>query len=116
MRYGTLPIVRRTGGLADTVIDASALAIANFTATGFVFEDENVLGLVSALRRALALYSEPLIWRRLQLQAMAQDFSWDVSAVRYLSLYSEVSGVPCSPVMKPMYNGVQTPTIERLLA
>jgi starch synthase len=116
MRYGTLPIVRRTGGLADTVVDASALAIADFTATGFVFGDESVFGLVSALRRALALYSEPLIWRRLQLQAMAQDFSWDVSAVKYLSLYSEVSGVPCSPVMTPMYKGVQTPKSERLLA
>jgi len=116
MCYGTLPIVRRTGGLADTVVDASASAIADFTATGFVFEDESVLGLVSALRRALALYSKPLIWRRLQLQAMAQDFSWDASAVKYLSLYSEVSGVPCSPVMKPMRKGAQIPKIKRLLA
>ena len=55
-------------------------------------------GLVSAIGRALAFYREPLTWRRLQLHAMAQDFSWNVSAAKYAALYHEVSGVPCMPV------------------
>jgi starch synthase len=98
LRYGTLPIVRRTGGLADTVVDANAETMGDRTATGFVFEDAGMPGLISAMGRALALYREPLTWRRLQLHAMAQDFSWDASAAQYASLYNEVSGVPCMPV------------------
>jgi starch synthase len=46
----------------------------------------------------LAFYREPLTWRRLQLHAMAQDFSWNASAAQYASLYNEVSGVPCTPI------------------
>jgi len=92
LRYGTLPVVRRTGGLADTVIDATPQTIIDRTATGFVFEDPSLAGLQSAVSRALALYREPLTWRRLQLQAMAQDFSWDASAAKYISLYREIGG------------------------
>ena len=98
LRYGTLPVVRRTGGLADTVVDTTAETIGDRTATGFVFEDAGMPGLVSAVGRALALYREPLTWRRLQLHAMAQDFSWDASAAQYAALYNEVSGVPRMPV------------------
>jgi starch synthase len=93
LRYGTLPVVRRTGGLADTVVDATASTIADRTATGFVFDDATQDALTGALTRALALYREPLTWRRLQLQAMGQDFSWDVSASKYASLYSAASGL-----------------------
>jgi len=96
LRYGTLPVVRRTGGLADTVVDASASSIADRTATGFVFDEADQESLVAALSRALALYREPLTWRRLQLQAMGQDFSWDASAARYAALYSAVSGLPAA--------------------
>jgi starch synthase len=98
LRYGTLPVVRRTGGLADTVVDATAETIGDRTATGFVFENAGMPELISAIGRALALYREPLTWRRLQLHAMAQDFSWDASAAQYASLYNDVSGVPCMPV------------------
>lgn len=94
LRYGTLPVVRRTGGLADTVVDATATAIADRSATGFVFEDANPAGLIAALGRALALYREPLTWRRLQLQAMAQDFSWNASAAQYVSLYHDAMAMP----------------------
>jgi len=94
LRYGTLPVVRRTGGLADTVVDATAATIADRTATGFVFEDATHEALTTALTRALALYREPLTWRRLQLQAMGQDFSWNASASRYAALYSAASGLP----------------------
>jgi starch synthase len=100
LRYGTLPVVRRTGGLADTVVDATATSIANRTATGFVFDEESQQALEAAIARALALYREPLTWRRLQLQAMAQDFSWDASAARYAALYHAVSGLPWLPAEK----------------
>ncbi len=94
LRYGTLPVVRRTGGLADTVVDATASTIADRTATGFVFENATCEDLTAAIARALALYREPLTWRRLQLQAMAQDFSWNSSATQYAALYSAASGLP----------------------
>ena len=93
LRYGTLPVVRRTGGLADTVVDATATSIADRSATGFVFDEPNHEDLTAALARALSLYREPLTWRRLQLQAMAQDFSWSASASKYAALYSAVSGI-----------------------
>jgi starch synthase len=102
LRYGTLPVVRRTGGLADTVVDATADTIGERTATGFVFEDAGIPGLISAVGRALTLYREPLTWRRLQLHAMAQDFSWDTSAAKYADLYHEVSGVPVTEEEAPV--------------
>jgi len=94
LRYGTLPVVRRTGGLADTVVDATATSIADRSATGFSFDETTSEALTAALARALALYREPLTWRRLQLQAMAQDFSWSASASKYAALYSAASGLP----------------------
>jgi starch synthase len=94
LKYGTLPVVRRTGGLADTVVDATATSIADRTATGFTFDNATSGDLKAALLRALSLYREPLVWRRLQLQAMAQDFSWDASATQYAALYSAASGLP----------------------
>ena len=95
-RYGTIPLVRRTGGLADTVTDATAATLSDRTATGLVFEDENLPGLLQVIDRALTLYREPLTWRRLQLQAMARDFSWNTSATKYAALYHEAAGIPYS--------------------
>jgi starch synthase len=88
MRYGTVPLVRRTGGLADTVTDIGQPD----QATGFVFENPNGSELMGAVERALALYGEPLAWRRLQLKGMAEDFGWVASAGRYAALYDEVIG------------------------
>jgi len=93
LRYGSLPVVRRTGGLADTVVDVTAGSIADRSATGFTFDQSTAEDLKAALTRALSLYREPLIWRRLQLQAMAQDFSWTSSARQYAALYSAASGL-----------------------
>ena len=97
LRYGTLPVVRRTGGLTDTVTDTNAVTLSDRTANGFVFDDPTVSGLLGAIRRALAAHREPLTWRRLQLEGMAQDYSWHKGAARYASLYSEMTGMPLSP-------------------
>ncbi len=94
LRYGTVPVVRRTGGLADTVADVTSPALTDHQATGFVFDEASVDGLMSGVDRALAHYREPLTWRRLQLQGMSQDFSWGASAAQYMALYSEASGLP----------------------
>ena len=91
MRYGTVPIVRATGGLADTVIDTSRTSISDGTATGFVFSESTTKALEETVLRACAFYREPLAWRRLQLSAMKQDFSWDRSAHQYLFLYETLT-------------------------
>jgi starch synthase len=90
LRYGTLPLVRRAGGLADTVADAQDSAIDRGEATGFVFDNASVDELLSACRRALALWRDPARWRSVQRAAMAKDFSWTASARRYLDMYRSV--------------------------
>jgi len=88
LRYGTPPIVFRTGGLADTVVDANAATLADASATGFVFDSPDVAAFLGAIRRALELYRQPTQWRRLQQSGMRQSFDWQESANHYLSLYS----------------------------
>jgi starch synthase len=87
LRYGTLPLVRRVGGLADTVVDAEPQAIDQERATGFVFDQPTVEELLAACRRALALWRDQARWRSVQRVAMRQDFSWTASAKRYLDMY-----------------------------
>jgi starch synthase len=85
--YGALPLVRRTGGLADTVADTNAMTLADGTATGFVFEDGFVEALVHAIQRAIALYPDKTSWNRVMRQAMTRDFSWGAAAKEYAALY-----------------------------
>ncbi len=88
LKYGTLPIVRRTGGLADTVVDTNAETLAGASATGFVFQDVDGLALGDALARACDCYfHHPKAWDQIQFTAMKQDFSWRASAKRYGELY-----------------------------
>ncbi len=86
-RYGTLPIVRRTGGLADTVTDALPDTISNGTASGIVFDDANASALMEAIKRTLFLYDNKTAWKKIQRNAMTKDFSWQNSAQQYLALY-----------------------------
>jgi starch synthase len=88
LRYGTPPVVYKTGGLADTVNDASEAALADASATGFVFDTPDVAAFLFAIHRALALFRQPSQWRRLQQSGMTQSFDWSESAGHYLSLYS----------------------------
>ncbi len=87
MRYGVLPVVRRTGGLADSVVDITPRSLLDGAATGFVFENANREELRACLLRALLLYRDQATWRQAQLHGMRRDFSWAASAARYLELY-----------------------------
>ncbi len=87
LRYGTLPLVRRVGGLADTVIDASPDNLQSDRATGFVFTDAVRQALGARIREASALYRDETSWQQVQRRAMVQDYSWDDSAANYEALY-----------------------------
>jgi starch synthase len=84
LRYGTLPIVRATGGLDDTVIDADAEPRRG---TGFKFSDYNSEALAGTVDRALTAYKNARRWKTIQRRAMAEDHSWDVSAREYVKVY-----------------------------
>lgn len=88
LRYGTPPVVYRTGGLADTVVDADAATLADATANGFVFDAPDVAAFLDAIRRALSLYAQPAAWRRVQQAGMGRSFDWRDSAGHYLALYA----------------------------
>lgn len=87
LRYGTLPVVRRVGGLADTVVDASEEALRADRATGVTFEAATPAALEAALERTIKLYKQPVQWKQVMQRAMSQEFSWDVAAKAYLDLY-----------------------------
>jgi len=88
LRYGTVPVVRAVGGLADTVI---GYAPERPDATGFVFEEYTPPALLDALTRALALYGDPRRWRALQTSGMRLDYSWDRSAREYVTIYGRAT-------------------------
>jgi len=90
LRYGTVPIVRKTGGLADTVVDALPETLQNNTATGFVFDEASPGTLMEAIKRALILYSIPKTWKQLQANGMQKDYSWTKSAQQYVDLYNQL--------------------------
>jgi starch synthase len=84
MRYGAVPIVRKTGGLADSVDDYDPKKDAG---TGFVFEHYNGFALYGAIMRMLEHYKNPRVWAGIQKRAMMADFSWDNSAREYVKLF-----------------------------
>ena len=89
-RYGTIPIVRKTGGLADTVTDALPETLAKQTASGIVFGEASPGALLEAIKRTLILYNSADTWRKMQVIAMKKDFSWQRSAEQYLALYENL--------------------------
>lgn len=86
-RYGTLPVARATGGLADTIVNATDIALADGSATGFLFENATTDELVEALKRALDLWQAKRDLNRMRRAAMTLDFSWHQSANAYRNLY-----------------------------
>jgi starch synthase len=87
LRYGTVPIVARTGGLSDTIIDANDAALAAGVATGFQFTPVTVESLTATLGRALRCYRDPALWRDIQKRGMAADVGWQRPAAQYAALY-----------------------------
>jgi starch synthase len=93
LRYGCVPVVARTGGLADTVIDANEAAVDAGVATGLQFSPITSEALGEAIQRAVALYGREKVWRRIQRRGMKSDVSWDGSARRYADLYASLLGL-----------------------
>lgn len=90
LRYGAVPLVRNTGGLADTVVDATEAYLKAGTATGIVFENADATALGEALVRAHTLYQNRPAWEQVQHEGMAQDFGWEASARKYLELFESM--------------------------
>jgi starch synthase len=91
LAHGTVPVVRATGGLVDTVVDATAESLARGTATGFVFTEATPRALWSTIERVLAFWPNRDAWLRLQRTAMNTDWSWQRSAREYIGLYAEIA-------------------------
>ncbi|HEX9911911.1 MAG TPA: glycosyltransferase, partial [candidate division Zixibacteria bacterium] len=86
LKYGTIPVVRETGGLADTIEDYNPRTKKG---TGFVFKDYNGEELFFALKRALELFKDKTAWNNLIVEGMEKDFSWEASAEKYIRLYEK---------------------------
>jgi starch synthase len=90
LAHGTVPIVRATGGLADTVVDANPRTLADGTATGFCFTEPTPQALWQTIERALALWPDRDAWAKLVQAGMKADWSWNRSATEYVRLYEEI--------------------------
>ena len=93
MRYGTVPVVRATGGLDDTVENFD---LSRLTGNGFKFHEYNASALLEKIREALYFYSKPDAWQKIQLNGMAIDNSWDAAARKYVQLYRQIIELPSS--------------------
>ena len=89
LRYGTVPLVRRVGGLADTVVDTNPVTLQDDRATGFLFGPATPEALGQAMSQAIGAYAQPKVWRQIMLQGMARSFSWTNAARQYLLLYED---------------------------
>jgi starch synthase len=88
LRYGTVPLVRATGGLADTIVGFDPQS-PNAAANGFVFQDYSSLALSECLRQACDAYRRPELWKQLMATGMGQDWTWARSARQYVELYQK---------------------------
>ncbi len=95
LRYGTIPVVRATGGLADTVVDYTPDGLKDGTSNGFVFQEYSAEALAHTLGRAFLLFSDRRKWLRLARNGMGRDWSWERSASQYVELYQSL--VPGGP-------------------
>ena len=87
LRYGTIPIIRETGGLRDSIID-----LGGEGGNGFTFKTYNAHDMLDAIRRAVALYGDKKAWKAAVAHAMECDFSWASSAKKYIEMYNRVLG------------------------
>jgi starch synthase len=94
LRYGTVPIVRSTGGLADTIVDVTRIPSRG---NGFAFRDYTSEALLDSVRRAIEFYRRGRGWKAFVQRAMASDFSWGASARQYADLYAKARETPSTP-------------------
>ncbi|MEO1497625.1 MAG: glycogen synthase GlgA [Planctomycetota bacterium] len=99
LKYGTVPIVRETGGLADTITNTTEATLAAGTANGFSFADASSYALSMATDRAVRAYCQPEVWKQLVSTGMNQDWSWNRSAGQYAELYKRAMDCVRSPAM-----------------
>jgi len=90
LRYGTIPVVRRTGGLADTISDSTPVSLQAGTATGFCFNDATSTDFLQASRAAIASYQAGSHWQQIMQTAMLRDFTWKTSAEKYVNVYLDL--------------------------
>jgi starch synthase len=91
LKYGTVPVVRRTGGLADTIVDVTPATLAAGTATGFAFVPYAEQALIETIERAVDCYrNQPMTWLQIQRRGMQQDWSWQRSAAEYEKIYERL--------------------------
>jgi starch synthase len=90
MRYGTIPVVHRCGGLADTIVDTSPATLQSQTATGFCFDHTTTGEFLRSTRESIAAYRSGLHWRQIMHTAMHKDYSWSLSAQKYVAAYYEI--------------------------
>jgi starch synthase len=100
LRYGTVPVVHRCGGLADTVVDCGPASLADGSANGFSFDHADVGGLLYAAHRALECYRDDERWQKLQARGMSQDWSWQRSARAYQQLYQHAQQIAMARQLK----------------
>jgi len=91
LRYGTVPVVRRVGGLSDTVVDTNAESLRNDQATGFHFGPATSEALAHAMKEGIRIFAQPMVWRQIMIRGMTQSFSWKEAARQYLALYEEAA-------------------------
>ena len=89
LKYGTVPVVRKTGGLADSITNCTPTSLGKGTANGFSFQGSSARALLAAIQRALRLFADRRAWNRLVRVAMLQDWSWGASAPGYVELYEK---------------------------
>ena len=97
LRYGTIPIVRRTGGLADSVAHFDP---ATGAGTGIVFNDFDATAMSWALDTAMNWYAQPALWERIVQNAMRCDFSWETQSNEYLKLFAELLKLDAAALIK----------------
>jgi starch synthase len=91
LKYGTVPVVRATGGLSDTITDMTDKTLSGGTANGFSFREYSALALSETLARACNTYAQPDLWRKIVATGMQQDWSWRRSAADYVALYQRMT-------------------------
>ena len=93
LRYGSIPLVSRVGGLNDTVIDANVAALQADVATGVQFAPPDEQALANAIRRVFELYNDQKSWKKMQRRGMKSDVSWASSAAHYAQIYASLTGM-----------------------